>query len=584
MTERNGQTDNTTRGKILHFAQGPAFYAKRGDAKRAQNDPVSAIAMYNEALAIDPEDLDTRLAAAEVLTDMSRFNDSNRMLIPYMHMDEEFKKDAYCIVGFNLMGMGELEGAKGCFNRFLDLTDEVSERTDAMLDALDYIDSAEEQGPALTDASVAEYDAKLQKAHELFDMSDFEGSARILRSLNEKDPDDCRVLYELALACLCSHENAEGEAYVDRLLTIEENNWHALSLKLMFAKAANNELEIKKVCKRFEKCDSEQPEELLRINGALLEANCNELALRFADRLQKLLPYDTLVNHRLAVSLIKLKQYAKAARIYDKLLRIDRNDYIARYHRACCAEALEGEGFAKERPIIQYQLPFDRIISMAKKLLDNKECSVMEIREKWESDSDFRDTVKWAFTLHEFNITHAMLNLLRVAGDKRAELLIREVMADIDAGRAVINDGMGILKRMEAPEPFFATVDGCLLEGRVNVIDLSDIHIPKQYCDIFPRFSEKAGQLYSGEVVNTAAGIVERFIANTRGVFRRMTNEQSAALSAAVEYLACDQCGVLVRDDVTERYGVTQRRIMNAINRIVRTVLSGSAEIDGGEE
>ena len=134
------------------------------------------------------------------------------------------------------------------------------------------------------------------------------------------------------------------------------------------------------------------------------------------------------------------------------------------------------------------------------------------------------------------------------------------------------------------PPPFFATVDGCLLEGRVNVIDLSDIHIPKQYCDIFPRFSEKAGQLYSGEVVNTAAGIVERFIANTRGVFRRMTNEQSAALSAAVEYLACDQCGVLVRDDVTERYGVTQRRIMNAINRIVRTVLSGSAEIDGGEE
>ena len=55
-------------GKILHFSQDPAFYVKRWDMKRAQNDLISAISLYNEALAKDPLDFDTRLSAAEVLT------------------------------------------------------------------------------------------------------------------------------------------------------------------------------------------------------------------------------------------------------------------------------------------------------------------------------------------------------------------------------------------------------------------------------------------------------------------------------------------------------------------------------------
>jgi predicted negative regulator of RcsB-dependent stress response len=53
MTDIKGKSDSGMGGKILHFPQGPAFYAKRGDAKRAQNDPVNAIAMYNEALKRD---------------------------------------------------------------------------------------------------------------------------------------------------------------------------------------------------------------------------------------------------------------------------------------------------------------------------------------------------------------------------------------------------------------------------------------------------------------------------------------------------------------------------------------------------
>ena len=211
-----------------------------------------------------------------------------------------------------------------------------------------------------------------------------------------------------------------------------------------------------------------------------------------------------------------------------------------------------------------------------------REITAESLRDKWENDAEFRDTVRWAFTLHEFNISYAMLNLLRAVWCDRAEHLVRSVMADADVSRSIVNEAMGILKRMDAQEPFYAMLDGSLLEGRVNIVDILNVRIPRQYRLIFERFRESAGELYSREVINAAAGIVERFIANTGGEFKKISREQSEALSAAVEYLACDQCGVPAKDDALERYGVTEHRLMNALNVIVSTVVNGAAPKDNG--
>lgn len=579
-------TDNNERGRILHFKQDHSFYAKLGDEKRKQNDPVRAISRYCDALELEPNDHDTRLAAAEVLTDMSRFNDSNRLLIPYMQGDEYFRREAYCIIGFNLLGLNEPEGARNCFNRFFDLTDEVSERTDAILDALDYIDSLYSEKPLLQDAGEAEREERIADANDAFDRGDFSLSASILRGLAVKDPSDTGILYDLALSCLCSGEAAESEVYIDRLLAADENNWAAWSMKLMFAKGRKNEIEVKKICRRLEKCDSELPDVLFRVNGSLLEAGCPELALRFAKKLAKLLPYDALANHRLALSWAKLKQYDKAADVYGKLLRIDRNDYIARYYRtAALASAKKGsDDSPTDFNMLQYQLPFDKVILKIKELLDSSGFDPAGITARWESDEELRRIVRWAFSLHEYNINAAMLNLLRNVGSESAELVIREAIADIDAGKSLVNDALASLKRRGAEEPYFAMLDGNLIEGRVNLIDLSNVRIPPQYKAIFPRFRSVSDGYCSAEVVNAAAGITERFLANLNGAFPKITEQQSQALSAALEVIACEQCGAPFPEGIGERYGVTQRRLMNAVERMVNTMIAGIEKRIGGEE
>ncbi len=578
-----GPDKDRKKGKILSFDRNPDLFAKLGDLKRAKNDCVSAVSRYMEALSIDPEDRDTRLAAAEVLTDMALFNESNKLLIPYMHEDEDFKREAYCIVGFNLLGMNETEGARMCFNRFFEMTDEVSERTDAMLDALDCIDSMTDDAPLLRTAEEKELSEKYEKANEAFAKGDYEGSASVLRELTEKYPDDQRILYDLALSCICSFKSGESEKYIDRLLALNGKNWPAWSLKLMCAKAKNDELEIKRICSKLAECDSEQADELFRVNGALLEADCAELALGSAKKLVKLLPYDRSANHRLALCYARLGSFKAAADVYGRLLRIDRDDFIASHYRTLCIRLNEhpGEYDAREFSMLQYQLPFDKVIEAVKELLSGNSFRESELTEVWRSDPKLRSVVRWAFSLHEFNIDYAMLSLLKVIDDKSAEMLIREVICDIDCGRTLVNEGLGVLKKRGAAEPYFGIIDGMLIEGHVKLVDMSDIRIPKRYAEIFPRFRDSAKDLYSEGVINVGGRIVERFISNSKGRFEKLSPDQSAALSAAVEFLACDQSGVIVRDDVLERYGVTQKRLMNAMDRIVSSLLSGME--DGNE-
>lgn len=576
----DGPDKEHIKGKVLNFTRDPGIFAKLGDLKRQKNDPVSAISRYVDALLIDPRDWDTRLAAAEVLTDMALFNDSNKLLIPFMHEDEDFRREAYCIVGFNLLGLNELEGARMCFNRFFEMTDEVSERTDAMLDALDYINSLEDDAPVLRSADEKEISEKYDTASDAFERGDYDGSAAILRELIQKRPDDQRMLYDLALSCICSFKGEESETYIDRILALNENSWPAWSLKLMCARGKRNELDIKKICNKLAKCDSELPDELFRVNGALLETNCAEPALKLAKKLVKQLPYDRLANHRLALSYAKLGDFKSAADIYGMLLRIDRDDYVAAQYRSICADCSEHPEAYDEHDfsMLQYQLPFDKVIEIVKELLSGNSFRDTDVTDAWKNDPGFRSVVKWAFSLHEFNINYAMLSLLKAVDDKGAELLIREVIADLDSGRALVNEGLGALKKRGADEPYYAVLEGMLIEGHVKLVDLSKVRIPKRYSEIFPRFRDSAMDLYSEGVISVGSRIVERFISNSKDAFEKLSVDQSAALSAAVEFLACDQSGVVVRDDVLERYGVTQKRLMNAMDRIISAILSGVEE------
>lgn len=584
----NDKPAKEIKGRLLHFDRDASFFVKRGDVKRAQNDPIGALSLYIEALERDPHNFSVRLAAGEMLTDIERYNESNKLLIPFMHEDSDYAKEAYSIVGFNLLSMGEYDGARDCFDRFLSMTSEVSDRTDAMLEAIEFMDSLPDPA-ALTDAADAEKDQKKEAAFMWFELGDYERSVKEHNELIQKYPNDTDVLYRLALSCVCAFDYKDANAYLDRLLEIQPDHWSAMGMKLIVAQKLNNEPEALRICRKLEQCNSDSPEELLRVNGALLEAGKYAAANVIANRLLRIMPYDCVANHRLAIGLVRLGFYKKAAEIYDLLVRIDKYDRIARYYRAGCIEAASDPDcdFLKQDMMIHYQLPIQVIMEDVKGILNSGEVPGMAgLRKAWQNDPETKMLVRWAINLKEYSISHAMIILLDYMKDRDSELMLREVCADVYTRESILNEALGALKNMDAAEPFFVISAGRLLEGRVSLVDLGDKRIPKAYRDIYPRICEVSGEAVGMEALSVASGLTERFIMISVKNGKPITKEQSAALSAAVELIVRERCGLAPDDDLCERYGITGKRLQNALERLLTTLESESAETDdngGGE-
>lgn len=84
----NGAIRNNSTGRVLSFEQKGDFFYKRGNDKLDKNDLIEALCSYRRAMEQEPEDQYSRIAVAEVLSEMERYDDSNRVLLPLLSRED----------------------------------------------------------------------------------------------------------------------------------------------------------------------------------------------------------------------------------------------------------------------------------------------------------------------------------------------------------------------------------------------------------------------------------------------------------------------------------------------------------------
>ena len=138
MTDKLALYKSDKPGKVLSFEQKGEFFYRRGLNRLDENKLSEALCNYRLASERDPGNEEILLAMAEVLTEMERYDESNRILFALMRR-EEHDSECYFGLGCNFMGLNDLEHAKDAFERYADLEPEGEFVYDAfnMLDAID---------------------------------------------------------------------------------------------------------------------------------------------------------------------------------------------------------------------------------------------------------------------------------------------------------------------------------------------------------------------------------------------------------------------------------------------------------------
>lgn len=563
-------TRKNNKGRVLPFEQKSEFFYKRGNDKLDKNDLVEALYSYRKAMERDTDDQYSRIAVAEVLSEMERYEDSNRVLIPLLSRNDA---DAEVLFGLgcNLAALNETDSAKKMLERYVQ-TETDGEYVYDAYDLLDAIDDAEYMpGDFGEIAPISKEDMALAAAEEgraALEQENYPAAKAALERAIKLDPTLNYARNNLSLLHFCKKDFARALSEADTVLKADPNDTQALCNKAMVYCTTRDMANANAAADALCRADTERTDELSRICLVLMELGRYGDAYEIAERLLKKTPYDEGALHRYAICAYELNRYDTAYKAYDKLCRIDPTDTIAKYYKKLCYNAEKGQlpRTNIRRFAANYQVPFDETVRRINRINELMKLSPEELQSHWRNSNELELLIRWGFTLPDIGIRKALLTAAAAFSDKRSEELLRDFLLMREQDEELKRLAIGALATMGAKQPYFLYIMNHLVESRAELrVNTANTAYRSVLTMCLAEMYERCTESEAKKAVSIWNGYVE-----AHENLPRISSAQEVALAAAIEYAARSECGGKPsRTEICSIYGISALRLDNALKKIL---------------
>jgi len=560
------------KGRVLPFERDGAFFLKRGTERLERNNLLEAISHYRKAQRREPENIEVQLAIAEVLTEMHRYEQSNKLLFPLLSLKES-PSECFFGIACNFVGLQEFSQAHDSLESYLALDPE----GEFVSDALDMLDVIEDESilygmPGIQLPEEREALSICQRGRQLLESGRMEDAIRVLSDAADKYSEMRFVRSNLALAYFCKKDYKRAMEAVRSVLKEAPDDVQAHCNLLLFLHAAKDDEGVEREIDFLKRADTQDPQDWHRMAVVFMELGKMHEALAVLKKLQVAFPYDEGTLHRLAVCRYHLGQYEQALSCYDRLLKIDPADTIAAYYRRICSAAKHNRAEDIDW-LFHYQVPYIEVLRRVRKINELSRLPHEERLKRWSTDENFRWLLFWSLRLPELSAKRGVLSMIASFGDSEAERVLRHFQLDQAQPDALKQDVFAMLKHMNAAEPYIAYLDGRLVQSKVSIRHTGS-RVPAAYRRVFETVMESM-QAHSNSLIVEATEIFRRYMESlyNLGAIPKLRPPQVYAAAAAIEYLACRNLGEEPNKlRLCSAYGITQVRLNNAINKLMQSL------------
>ncbi|MDR1619766.1 MAG: tetratricopeptide repeat protein [Clostridiales bacterium] len=559
------------RGRVIPFERNGEFFLRLGSQRMEKNDLVEAISLYHRALRAEPENVEIQLAIAEVLTEMHRYEQSNRLLFSLLS-GKDSPTECFFGIACNFLGLQEFSHAYESLENYLALDPEGDFADDAM-DMMEVIEDRDVlySMPGIQSPDEHEAVNVCAKGRRLLELGRAKEAIKLIKDAAEKWPDMLFVHNNLALAYFCDRDYEGAMRAVRDVLLEDSRNVQAHCNLLLFMHAARDEEGVERELVFLKAADSRDMQDWNRMAVVFLEMEQTAEALSVLKKLQAAYPYDEGTLHRLAMCRYLQGRYELARDCYDRLLKIDPNDTVAAYYRRVCHNAADGKKESVDW-LCHYEVPYAEILRRVRYINEKSRLPADDLKKLWSGDARFRALLNWSLHLPDASAKRALITMIAGFNDKEAELMLRRFQMDQMQPDAIKHDVFALLKRMRAPEPYIAYLGGRLVQSKVQLRRLSKDNLPISYRRVLEAVVQSMQNGRGGDTMIEAADIFQKYL-NALREPPRLKEQQIYAMAAALEYLACRNRGEdATKTQLADRYGVTLLRLKNAINNILRAL------------
>lgn len=556
---------------IISFYQKAPFYLKVGDKRLDEGDPYSAFDAYRKAMKADPKNADACLAAAEVLYQLKDYEGSNRLLMVYNTMYEPVA-EAFFGLACNFYGMSEFDYAIESLETYLKLDPDGSYAYEAE-DFLDLLDDDDDLADALFLEEDEDFDTLTicTRAQHLLNCGKPEIAEELLREHLTERMDSRRARDMLTTALYAEGKFEEAKRINDQIIkvcskesadpTLGKLNHVLLMIHDKKEEEAVEELE------RLEKIDPENVDFQCGIAGLYMMLGCFGAARSVLESTFKSELYDKKALGMLAYCLVMTEDDERAAECYEKLLKLDPFDPVARYYSTYVRNREPDND--RRRFFLPMQLPVLETLLNMKRVAEYCGMDKAALREAWKDGNELQALLYWVFALPDDRIKRSGVAILTAIGNEETEYMLRDLILRTDQTDELKREIFACLKQLNAKEPFAAYLESQWMQGTITTVNLPK-ELPQSYQSVITMFDRYVIKKPEHHMMCMRALELFMSVVNDHdGCLPRLKKDAVPAFAAAIEYAASVQTGTpFEKDEISGRYGTTERRMLNAVKKL----------------
>jgi tetratricopeptide (TPR) repeat protein len=456
--------------KILEFERPAIFYFESAERFLDNADYIGALPLLRRAVQKDPSNQEYKLALAEALTDINRFEESNAILFELLKSSSFLDPECYFGIGCNFIGLNDFDKAKQSFQQYIKIEPdgEFKEEVEEFLNFMKDIDEIEEN--SFEDLSRKKsYDLAGEGKRKL-DMGEYSEAIKILASVNADSVSMIFVKNNLALSYYCDKQIDKAIEITSEVLKIDPGNVHANCNMVLFYNEKGDDLNREKYTEIILALKTENAEDLYKIAVAFCELKEHEKVILYLKRLLQYRPYDEKAMFYAGLACYNLGRLKEAIGYFADIIKINPQNTVAPYYCGYVKDVLEGKAFSDTLAYI-YQVPFQeakkRIRYINRCLMRDKK----EIASLWKGNDRFESMLTWGLEFGDLFIKRAVAEIISGFGDKKAEDKLKSYILNADQPDDVKNEIFVLLKRMGVAEPFIAYIGGNIVEVKVGMAE-----------------------------------------------------------------------------------------------------------------
>ena len=551
--------------KVLSFEQKGDFYAKRARRYADRNNFADAVLYYLKAIEKEPDNQEYRFDLAGVYSQMGLYEQSNMLLFRICHEKGEYTEEAHYGIGCNYMQTQNFVEALESFRRYLRLCPDgeyADETEDLILYLHQELEATSQDNPRYQKAF-----ALAEEGKRLLDEQKTQEAAAKLEQAVDLDPALLYAHNNLALTYYVSGQRQRAVDYAEHALTMFPGNIYLLCSQAIFLGIKSQNPQALEILKRLDRMKAESYEEAMKIGYLFIEAGEDKGALKWFSTAVEYKPFARDALHAAAAACFNTEDYPQAMRYWERMAKTDPMDSIASYYRNLTKDVMEQKAF----PIrIEYfpQVPLDEVVRRMEYLGQCTKKSKEELKACWKEDAQFQSYVYWGLHLMGAEHKSAMLDILGLAGDWRAEELLRNFLLEPQESDSLKKHAITLLKEMGAREPFLSILRGNFVEARVTVMDLpGGKNLPKEYYRVAERCTRHLSQSHFQEYTNAAIEIWSDYIRHLGEHIPAIKNKEIWA--CALEFSVVQQYNLpLSFEGLCDDYEVSIAQVERCLDRM----------------